>query len=150
VIEPPCTQVAPDDPVVAEFVRGAVELWQHGPRDDPEAFLRAFLHAVGSTFQPPSPLPPELLCGARILIAERVPWEAEIPLERLADAAFPTLVVSGGHHRALDRICEALVRDLGAEHSILPGYGHAAQRHPGFNEVLADFVIRAAASARHR
>ena len=47
---------------------------------EPEAFLRTFLRAVGSAFEPPSPLPPELEQGARTLMAERGPWEAEIPL----------------------------------------------------------------------
>lgn len=143
VIEPPCTRVALGDPVVAGFVDVASELWQHGPRDDPEAFLRAFLQAVGSTFEPPSPLPAELERGTRILMTERGPWEADVPLEALADAPFPTLVVSGGHHPALDRICEVLVRRLEAEYQVLPGYGHSVQRHPGFNDVLADFVSRA-------
>lgn len=143
VIEPPCTRVALADPAVAEFVEAAAELWRQGSREDPEAFLRAFLRAVGSTFQPPSPLPPELERGTRILMTERGPWEAEIPLEELASASFPTLVVSGGHHRALDRICEELVRQLYAEYRVLPGFGHSVQRHPGFNDVLADFVARA-------
>jgi pimeloyl-ACP methyl ester carboxylesterase len=145
VIEPPCTRVALDNPAVADFARGGAELWEHGPRDDPEAFLRAFLRAVGSTFDPPSPLPPGLEQGARALVAERGPWEAEIPLEALAVAPFPKLVVSGGHHAAFDGVCDVLVERLGAEYHVLPGFGHAAQRHPSFNDVLADFVERAAA-----
>ena len=148
VIEPPCTRVALDNPAVAAFARGGAELWERGPRDDPEAFLRAFLQAVGSDFDPPSPLPPELEQGARALVAERGPWEAEIPLEALAAAPFPKLVVSGGHHDAFNGVCEALVERLDAEYHVLPGYGHAAQRHPAFNDVLADFVDRAA--LRHR
>lgn len=145
VIEPPCTRVALDDPAVSEFARRGADLWENGPRDDPEAFLRAFLHAVGAPFEPPSPLPPGLEQGARALVAERGPWEAEIPLEALARTPFPKLVVSGGHHPAFDGVCDVLVRRLGAEHHVLPGFGHAAQRHPGFNDVLADFVSRAAA-----
>jgi len=150
VIEPPCTRVAPEDPAIAAFVRGGTELWQHGPRHDPEAFLRAFLRAVGSDFDPPSPLPPELEQGARTLIAERCPWEAEIPLEALAAAPFPKLVVSGAHHAAFDAVCEVLVQRLHAEHSVLPGYGHVVQRHPQFNDVLADFVARSPGSRHTR
>ena len=115
-------------------------LWANGPRDDPEAFLRAFLAAVGSDFEPPSPLPPELEQGARALVAERGPWEAEIPLAALAAAAFPKLVVSGAHHPAFDAICDVLERELGAERVVLPGYGHNAQLHPEFNAALAEFV----------
>ena len=147
VIEPPATRVALGDPVVDRFAGGGEELWERGPRDDPEAFLRIFLAAVGSDFVPPSPLSPELEQGARALLNERGPWEAEIPLETLAAAPFPKLVVSGAHHEALDAICDVLERELRAERVVLPGYGHSVQRHPDFNSALADFVERAAAAA---
>ena len=147
VVEPPATRVALDDPAVAAFAAGAEELWSEGPKHDPEAFLRTFLAAVGSDFDPPSPLPSELEQGARMLIGERPPTEAEIPLAPLAAAPFPKLVVSGAHHPAFDAICDALERQLGAERAVLPGYGHSVQRHPDFNAVLADFIDRA---NRHR
>jgi pimeloyl-ACP methyl ester carboxylesterase len=148
VLEPPATQVALDVPEVAEFARQAQELWADGPTDDPEAFLRAFLVAVGSSFDPPSPLPPELEQTARLLTVERGPWEARIPLHELRAAPFPKLVVSGGHHPAFDAICDALERDLDAERLVLRGHGHAVQRHPDFNDALAGFVERAASRGR--
>jgi pimeloyl-ACP methyl ester carboxylesterase len=147
VVEPPATRVALDDPVVASFAAGADELWATGPKDDPEAFLWTFLTAVGSDFAPPSPLPPELEQGARALVGERPPTEAEIPLAALAAAPFPKLVVSGAHHPAFDAICDRLERELEAERAVLPGYGHSAHRHPEFNAVLTNFVERAAATA---
>jgi len=143
VVEPPATRVALGDPVVDRFAADAVEWWANGPREDPEAFLRGFLLAVGSDSEPPSPLPPELEQGVRALIAERGPWEAEIPLAALAGSAFPKLVVSGAHHPAFDAICDVLETELHAERAVLPGYGHSVQRHPDFNDVLADFVGRA-------
>jgi pimeloyl-ACP methyl ester carboxylesterase len=145
VIEPPATRVASGHAAVDGLAAGAVELWTNGPTDDPEAFLRTFLSAVGSDFDPPSPLPPELEQGALMLIAERLPSEAEVPLRALAEAPFPKLVVSGAHHPAFDAICDALERGLAAERVVLPGYGHSVQRHPDFNDALADFVDRAAA-----
>jgi pimeloyl-ACP methyl ester carboxylesterase len=145
VIEPPATRVALDVPEVAAFARGGEELWANGPRDDPEAFMRAFLAAVGSDFDPPVPLPPQLLAGARLLVRERGPWEAEIPLETLAARRLPTLVVSGGHQPAFDAICDLLEQALDAERAVLPGFGHNAQLHPEFNRLLLDFVGRAAA-----
>jgi pimeloyl-ACP methyl ester carboxylesterase len=147
VVEPPATRVALGNPDVDRFAAGATELWTHGPTDDPEAFLRTFLAAVGSSFVPPSPLPPDLEQGAWTLIRERPPSEAEIPLEALAAAPFPKLVVSGAHHPAFDAICDVLERELGAERVVLPGHGHSVQRHPDFNEHLAGFVERAAALA---
>jgi pimeloyl-ACP methyl ester carboxylesterase len=147
VIEPPAPQVALDQPVAAAFAAGADELWTNGPLDDPEAFLRTFLSAVGSDFDPPSPLPPELEQGARALVVERPPTEADIPLAALAAAPFPKLVVSGAHHPAFDVICDTLERELGAERVVLSGHGHSAHRHPDFNAVLTNFVERAAATA---
>lgn len=146
VIEPPATRVAPRDRAVSEFARVGADLWANGPRDEPEAFLRAFLVAVGSAYEPPSPLPPELEQAARALANERGPWEAEIPLADLASAPFPVLVVSGAHHPAFDGICDVLERELGAERLVLAGYGHTVQRHPEFNDRLSDFVERAAAT----
>jgi pimeloyl-ACP methyl ester carboxylesterase len=143
VIEPPATRIALDVPDVAAFARGGDELWTNGPRDDPEAFMRAFLAAVGSDFEPPVPLPPQLLQGARVLIDERGPWEADIPLEALAARRVPTLVVSGAHHPAFEAICDRLERALPAERLVLPGHGHNAQLHPDFNAALLAFVARA-------
>jgi pimeloyl-ACP methyl ester carboxylesterase len=148
VVEPPATRVALGNPVVDAFAAGAEELWANGPRDDPEAFLEMFLVAVGSDFHPPSPLPPELEQNARALTRERLPSEADIPLDRLAGAPFPKLVVSGAHHPAFNAICDVLERELRAERVVLRGNGHSVQRHPDFNEHLASFVERAAASAR--
>jgi pimeloyl-ACP methyl ester carboxylesterase len=145
VIEPPATQVAAGEPAVAAFAAGGRALYESGATSDPEAFLRRFLAAVGSEFDPPTPLPPELFQGAQALAVERGPWEAEVPLAALASAAFPKLVVSGAHHPAFDAICDALERRLPAERVVLPGYGHVVQRHPAFNDVLADFVVRAKA-----
>jgi len=143
VIEPPCTAVAAGNPDVDTFTREGIEWWRDGPTDDPEAFLRGFLEYVGSDYVPPAPIPEQLLQGARTLIVERGPWEAEIPLDALAAAPFPKLVVSGAHHAGFDAVCDVLEERLPAERLVLPGYGHTAQRHPAFNELLAEFVLQA-------
>src|SRR5919106_3763516 len=143
VIEPPATRVARGEPAADAFAAGALELWSRAP-GEPEAFLRTFLAAVGSGFEPPSPLPPDLEQGARALMRERGPWEADIPLAALRAAPFPKLVVSGAHHAAFDAICDVLERELDAERAVLPGAGHSAQAAPGFNDVLSDFLGRAA------
>jgi pimeloyl-ACP methyl ester carboxylesterase len=145
VIEPPTTRIAAGNPAVDAFAARGAEVYVSGATADPEDFLRRFLAAVGSTFDPPSPLTPELEQGARALMVERGPWEAEIPLDVLPAAALPTLVVSGKHHPAFDAICDVLESRLSAERVVLEGYGHTVQRHPDFNARLADFVLRAAA-----
>ena len=145
VIEPPCTRVAAGVPEVDAFARAGMELYATARSGDPDEYLRRFLAAVGSEFDPPSPLPPELEQGARNLAIERGPWEADIPLAALAGTPFPKLVVSGAHLDAYDVICDVLERELRADRVVLPGYGHAVQRHPDFNARLADFVERASA-----
>jgi pimeloyl-ACP methyl ester carboxylesterase len=146
VLEPPATRVAAGHPDADDFGRAGAEWWRQGPRDDPEAFLRGFLAYVGSSFDPPSPLPPDLAQSVRTLIVERGPWEADIPLDTLAEAPFPKLVVSGGHHAAFDAICDVLESRLGAERLVVEGFGHNPQRAPGFNEALEDFLLRASSS----
>jgi pimeloyl-ACP methyl ester carboxylesterase len=145
VIEPPCTRVAAGVPEVDAFARAGMELYATARSGEPDEYLRRFLAAVGSEFDPPSPLPPELERGARNLAIERGPWEADIPLAALAGTPFPKLVVSGAHLDAYDVICDVLERELRAERIVLPGYGHAVQRHPDFNDRLADFVGSASA-----
>jgi pimeloyl-ACP methyl ester carboxylesterase len=141
VVEPPATRAASGVPAADEFGAGAERVWRDGPAD-PELFLRGFLQAVGSDWEPPTPLPPPLAQGAEALRRERGPWEAEIPVEAIRAQPFPKLVVSGAHHAAFDAICDALERDLGAERVVLAGAGHAVQRAPGFNDVLEDFLRR--------
>lgn len=146
VIEPPCLDVARGDPAVEAFVAGGKELWASGPRE-PGAFLRAFLQTVGAP-PPPSPLPPALLVGARVLMDERPPWEARIPLAALAATRFPKLVVSGGHHAAFDAVCDVLEQRLGAQRAVIPGAGHAVQRAGEPFNLLLDAFLRSAGGTR--
>ncbi len=149
VIEPPATRIALGNPAVDAFVEGGIEWWATGPTDDPEAFLRGFLTAVGSAYVPPSPLPPQLEQGARTLIVERGPWEAEIPLAVLAAAPFPILVVSGGHHPAFDATCEALVEALVGRASRLAGVWPHGAAASGFQRGV-DRVHRSSFVGRNR
>ena len=146
VIEPPAFGVARGIPAADEFTTRIEEHWTRGPRD-PAEFLRGFLMLVGSSI-PLGNFTPELLQGARTLMVERSPAEAVIPVDALARAPFPKLVVSGGHSNAFEAVCDVLEERLGAERAVLPGAGHSVQRlaHP-FNELLASFVERAEAAA---
>lgn len=142
VIEPPAFGVARGVPAVDEFIARVDEHWARGPRD-PAEFLRGFLELVGSSI-PPGNFNPELLQGARTLMVERPPSEAVIPLEALARAPFPKLVVSGAHSAAFDAVCDVLEQRLGAERAVVPGAGHSPQRlGEPFNELLASFVEHA-------
>jgi pimeloyl-ACP methyl ester carboxylesterase len=139
VSEPPAFGVARGQPEVEEVVAGLDALFADGPRD-PAAFLNEFLVLVGSNRKLPDPLPPDLEQGARALMVERPPWEAEIPLDELAAAPFPKLVVSGAHNPAFDAVCDVLEERLEAERAVLPGAGHSLPRAPGYPERLEAFL----------
>jgi pimeloyl-ACP methyl ester carboxylesterase len=145
VIEPPAFAVAVGNPDVGALVARLKDHWRSSPRD-PEAFLRGFLGIVGAALDPPSPLPPALERGARILLVERGPWEAQIPLAELAGTTFPKLVVSGAHNPAFEAVCDVLEQRLSAERAVIPGAGHSVQRTGApFNERLEEFLRSAEA-----
>lgn len=142
VIEPPAFGAARGIPAADKFMTRIEEHWTTRPRD-PAEFLRGFLTLVGSSI-PPGNFSPELLQGARTLMVERSPAEAVIPLDALASAPFPKLVVSGGHSPAFEALCAVLTERLGAERAVLLGAGHSVQRlGEPFNDLLASFVERA-------
>jgi pimeloyl-ACP methyl ester carboxylesterase len=141
VIEPPCLRVGRGHSVVDAYERQSALLWQK--TGDPAGFLRAFLEGVGAPV-PPGTFSPALLQGARTLMVERHPWEAEIPLDELAAAPFPKLVVSGAHSKPFDIVCDELTERLGADRAVLPGAGHSVQRvGEPFIDLLTAFVARA-------
>jgi pimeloyl-ACP methyl ester carboxylesterase len=142
VSEPPAFGLARGMPDVEELV-GRFESFFAGGPYEPEAFLRGFLPLVGSDAALTEPLPPALAQGARATMVERPPWEAQIPLEQLAAAPFPKLVVSGEHNTAFDAVCDLLEERLGAERAVLPGAGHSLPRAPGYPERLEAFLSRA-------
>ena len=138
VVEPPAFGLARGHPSVEAFLARVVR----APRE-PRAYLEFFLLLVGAPIKLDDPLPPALENAARAAMAERPPHEAEIPLETLAAAPFPKLVVSGAHHAAFDAVCEVLAERLGAERAVVAGGGHSI---PGlgapFNERLEKFIAR--------
>jgi hypothetical protein len=54
-------------------------------------------------------------------------WEPELPLAPLASAAFPKLVVYGGHSAGFDAICDELAERIGASRMVIEGAGHEIQ-----------------------
>ena len=142
VVEPPAFGLARGDPAADRLVDELTWLWSDGP-SDPAAFLSEFSsRVIGRPSSPQRELPPDLEQGVRTLMVERAPWEADPPLDELRRAPFPKLVVSGAHSAAFDAVCDVLERRLDAERAVLPGAQHSIPRAPGFNEVLAEFLLR--------
>ena len=141
VIEPPAFGLARGHPDVDRLIEELDALWNQAGSLEPAAFLSEFSsRIIGRRLPPTMELTRDVEQGVRTLMVERLPWEADPPLEELARAPFPKLVVTGGHSEAFDAVCEVLVERLGAEHAELPGAAHNAQQTPGFNDLLVGFL----------
>jgi pimeloyl-ACP methyl ester carboxylesterase len=124
LFEPPAFGLVADRDDVRSFRDRVHQVLATGP--DPEEFLRAFVEAVGGDpARLPDPLPPALVKAASVQMHGRWPWEAEIPLDLLAGAPFPVLVVSGGHSPMFDAVCDVLENRLHARRQVLAGAGHS-------------------------
>jgi pimeloyl-ACP methyl ester carboxylesterase len=144
VSEPGCLRVAAGTPVVDEMIANGELLFENASSIPSEEFLRLFRGGAGSAYDTPEQLPEELMHGVELLKRERPSWEADIPLERLAAASFPVLVLSGGHSRAFEAVCDALADALSAERAVIPGRGHTIPSTGGpYNERLEAFLIAA-------
>jgi pimeloyl-ACP methyl ester carboxylesterase len=129
VIEPPAYAVARGNPDVEALLARQRRLVEQARDLPPEEYLRRFLADVGGDpDRVPSPLGDELERHTRVVMGFRPPWEAEIPLDRLAGAGIPTLVVSGGHGGGFEAICDVIAGRLGAERSVIAGAGHNVPR----------------------
>ncbi|HEX3561602.1 MAG TPA: hypothetical protein VHU24_02090, partial [Solirubrobacterales bacterium] len=128
-------------PVVDEMIANGERLFSHASSIPSEDFLKLFRGGAGSAYETPGELPEELLHGVELLKRERPSWEAEIPVERLAAADFPVLVISGGHSPAFEAVCDSLAASLSAEREIIPGRGHTVPSTGApYNERLESFI----------
>ena len=141
VSEPGCLRVAEGTPAVDEMIANGKLLFENASSIPSEEFLRLFRGGAGSAFGTPDQLPEELLHGVELLKRERPSWEAEIPLELLAAADFPVLVLSGGHAPAFEAVCDSLAGALSAERAVIPGRGHTVpSTGEPYNERLERFM----------
>ena len=114
------------DPAGRALVDSVRGMWDQEAPD--EEWVVGFLKAVGSD---PDEFPPEFLGAALPLVPVfrrgRPIWYPELPLEELAEATFPKLVVSGGHSEGFDAICDDLAGRIGAARKVVEGAGHEIQ-----------------------
>jgi pimeloyl-ACP methyl ester carboxylesterase len=147
VIEPPALALARGDPTVERLIRDISAAAEES--NDPSEYRARFLRAFGFPAEP-VPLEGTELRAAQSSLTERPPWEAEIPLDVLADAGLRVLVVRGDWCPAPDSarkragaafhvVCDALEDRLGAERAVFPA-AHGPQRLGAlFNERLRAF-----------
>lgn len=129
-----------DDPDVVRLQQMGEAVLTHGLETEP-ATLRKFLKIAGAPVRDNRPLPQQIVDGVRRAHGSRGPWEARPVLEVLRDAEVPSLVASGGHHPAVERMCDAVAAALDAQKVVAPGAGHFVAGAPGFAERLERFLI---------
>jgi pimeloyl-ACP methyl ester carboxylesterase len=148
VIEPTALGLVRGQPAVEEVIRRVTAAREEAR--DPQDYVRRFLRALGLPARTVR-LNERALRAAASSWRERPPWEAEIPLESLAGASFPTLVVRGAWDEAppdarrvgraaFYAACDALEGGLGARGATVAGVSHGVQRAGGpFNRLLLEF-----------
>ncbi|WP_433654458.1 alpha/beta fold hydrolase [Nocardia sp. CA-128927] len=140
LIEAPLWNAAEDDEVVRELALLSDRFAESA--DDEEA-EKEFFAVAG--------VDPKMLADVGDDVREamdmgrklRSPREAKPRFETITEAGVPTLVFSGDHHPALERVCDAIAARLDAQRAHLPGAGHAVQHAPGFNTMLETFLTAA-------
>jgi pimeloyl-ACP methyl ester carboxylesterase len=149
LIEPSAFRLAARDPTVA----AALERMRKGVQNLPEGmsaeeYLRLSTEPLGIDVPAPTLL---TLRAARSAMRERPSWEAEVPVEPLARASWPKLVISGiwenvsSEYRAFAgeplMACARITADrIGASLLRVPGAGHEPHKEqPEFvNAALRD------------
>jgi pimeloyl-ACP methyl ester carboxylesterase len=126
LLEPAAFGLGQRHPAARALVGEVRRMWGDDVPD--EQWVVGFLKAVGSD---PDGFPPEFLAASLPLVPVfrrgRPFWTADLPLDDLADATFPKLVVSGGHSAGFDAICDDLAERIGAFRTAIEGAGHEIQ-----------------------
>ena len=144
VSEPGSLRLAAGDPRVDAMIADGDTLYRQVDAIPAEVFLRLFRSGVGSARYTPERLPDELERGVELLRRERPPWEAEIPVEALAAADFPKLVISGDHSPVFDAVCDSLAERIGADRAVVGGRAHSIPRTGArYNGRLEEFLLAA-------
>jgi pimeloyl-ACP methyl ester carboxylesterase len=142
ISEPGCLGVAAGRPAVARQIENGRRLYAHASELAPREFLLAFRGGAGATRDTPAQLDEAQLEGARLLMRERPPWEADPDWDALRRAPFGKLVLSGGHSEVFEAVCDAAAERLGAERATIAGRGHTIPAASGYNGALESFLAR--------
>lgn len=151
LIEPSALSIGRGNPNVEGLIERVAPVLAAAAQMSAEQYLLAFRRALrGLPADAPLELTeqdrrdladPIMRRGIEAARLEQPQWEATIPLDVLAAAPFPKLVVSGGWNQAFEAICDTLEQRLPAERAIIPGAGHPVQMiGEPFNQRLLAFL----------
>ncbi|WP_344953756.1 alpha/beta hydrolase [Actinomadura miaoliensis] len=151
LIQPGALRPAADHPVVAEALRRSRQATAELPPDlSPEDYLRMSTEGLGLPMPEPTP---ERLRATRAAMRERPCWDADVPLQPLADASWPTLIITGTWEDApeayrryagepLLAAADFIADRIGAERLRVPGFYPHTEQPALINDALRDLWRR--------
>ncbi len=144
LLDPPAFSVVPPgDPVVEKALGEFAEIHDRYSADETEAWAREFAQWVGSPGPMPPEFPPPMQVGARLAYNQRPIEDAVIPLDVLAAAPFPKLIVNGDGQPATSRVGDVIEEKLDAERAYITGFGHMiTMAGPPLNDILETFWLK--------
>jgi pimeloyl-ACP methyl ester carboxylesterase len=140
--EPLCISVAQGRPRVREHVAALLPVY--AVAEDPTVPDEDFARRFAASFSEPVGAPRSdvplaaLRAQGQQLRTTIPPWEITVPVTTAS--LVPTLVVTGGRDSMYDEIAAALTQ-AGADHLVVPGFGHRPQDDPRAIEWMTDFWI---------
>jgi pimeloyl-ACP methyl ester carboxylesterase len=143
LVECPAFSLAPGDPAATESMARLDALHADETLDD-HAWFERFVGLIGAGGGFPKPLPPPFDQTVKLVRGHRRSWDGDLPLDAIADAGLPVLVVTSGESQAFDAVGDHLAAVLDARREYIGGHGHlvplAAEQ---FNALLDDFLSTA-------
>ncbi len=144
VIEPPALGVVRGN-AAAEAQVGGLSRFEPPPLGKtPEEFWADFRRLMGQSVPEHVELSPVERKAVEAHMAEAPPRMVQIPLDTLAAASFPKLVVSGDWNPAMNAVADIITERLRAERFVLKGWYHNIHRAgEPFNQRLDAFLQQA-------
>jgi len=127
VLEPPILGLARGNSKADAIMERLSNVYETMQNAAPEEFDAAFDAALGFPHEP-TPLDPEPRRALESMMKERLPFDAQVPFNRLATARFPKLVISGGWSEVFDVVCDEIAERIGGERMVVQGAGHEISR----------------------
>lgn len=147
IVECPAFTLAPGDPVAADTMNRLDALHEDTTLGDHGWFER-FVDIIGAAGGFEDPLPSPFDATVPMVRRHRRSWDRDLPLDAIAAARLPVLVVTSGEHQAFDAVGDHLAAVLDARREYIGGHGHlvplAAEQ---FNGLLDDFLTKQGAAS---
>jgi len=123
VLEPPILGLARGNSKADAIMDRVSNVYETMQNASPEEFDAAFDAALGFSHES-TLLDPETKSAIESMKKERLPFDAQVPFNRLATARFPKLVISGGWSEVFDAVCDEIAGRIGGERRVIEGAGH--------------------------